>query len=102
MYIFAARSTLNATNLFAMNKFINPFSDFGFKKIFGSEVSKDLIISFLNGVLHDEIIVNITFRNVEMLGMKSEQRRVVFDGSDPPRQISLGHRANGSRIEDTL
>lgn len=62
-----------------MNKFINPFSDFGFKKIFGSEVSKDLIISFLNGVLHDEVIVNITFRNVEMLGMKSEQRRAVFD-----------------------
>ena len=62
-----------------MNKFINPFSDFGFKKIFGSEVSKDLIISFLNGVLHDEVIINITFRNVEMLGMKQDQRKVVFD-----------------------
>ena len=62
-----------------MSKFINPFSDFGFKKIFGSEVSKDLIISFLNGVLHEEVIVNITFRNVELLGMKQEQGKVVFD-----------------------
>lgn len=48
-------------------------------KIFGSEVSKDLIISFLNGVLHEEVIVNITFRNVELLGMKQEQGKVVFD-----------------------
>ena len=62
-----------------MNKFLNPFSDYGFKAIFGSEVSKDLIISFLNGVLHDEVIINITFRNVEMLGMKHDQRRAVFD-----------------------
>lgn len=62
-----------------MDKFVNPFSDFGFKKIFGSEVSKDLIISFLNGVLNDEKIVDITFHNVEMLGMKQEQRRAVFD-----------------------
>ncbi|WP_287331596.1 PD-(D/E)XK nuclease family transposase, partial [Parabacteroides sp.] len=62
-----------------MSKFINPFSDYGFKLIFGSEVSKDLIISFLNGVLHDEVIINITFRNVEMLGMKQDQRRAVFD-----------------------
>ena len=62
-----------------MSKFINPFSDYGFKLIFGSEVCKDLIISFLNGVLHDEVIVNITFRNVEMLGMKQDGRRAVFD-----------------------
>lgn len=62
-----------------MNRFINPFSDYGFKAIFGSEVSKDLIISFLNGVLHDEVIINITFRNVEMLGLKHDQRKAVFD-----------------------
>ena len=62
-----------------MNKFINPFSDYGWKAIFGSEVSKDLIISFLNEVLQHEVIVDITFRNVEMLGLKQDQRRAVFD-----------------------
>lgn len=62
-----------------MGKFINPFSDYGFKAIFGSEVSKDLIISFLNGVLQNEVIVNITFRNVEMLGLNHDFRRAVFD-----------------------
>jgi len=28
-------------------KFINPFTDFGFKKIFGEEPNKDLLIDFL-------------------------------------------------------
>lgn len=62
-----------------MGKFINPFSDYGFKAIFGREVSKDLIISFLNGVLQNEVIVDITFRNVELLGLTHDHRRAIFD-----------------------
>lgn len=31
-----------------MAKFINPFTDWGFKTIFGQEINKDLLISFLN------------------------------------------------------
>ncbi|MEA5469916.1 Rpn family recombination-promoting nuclease/putative transposase [Spirulina sp. 06S082] len=33
--------------------FINPKTDFAFKKIFGSEQSKDILISFLNGILYE-------------------------------------------------
>ena len=33
--------------------FINPKTDFAFKKIFGSPQSKSVLISFLNGVLYD-------------------------------------------------
>ena len=33
--------------------FINPKTDFAFKKIFGSEQSKDILISFLNSILYD-------------------------------------------------
>lgn len=33
------------------DKYINPFTDFGFKKLFGSEPNKDLLIDFLNQVL---------------------------------------------------
>ena len=29
-----------------MARFINPFTDIGFKKIFGQEVTKDLLIDF--------------------------------------------------------
>ncbi len=32
-------------------KYINPFTDFGFKKIFGEEASKPLLIDFLNALL---------------------------------------------------
>ncbi|MDR0866882.1 MAG: Rpn family recombination-promoting nuclease/putative transposase, partial [Planctomycetota bacterium] len=32
-------------------KFINPYTDFGFKKLFGEEASKDLLIDFLNTIL---------------------------------------------------
>ncbi|MDV3353708.1 Rpn family recombination-promoting nuclease/putative transposase [Leptothoe sp. LEGE 181152] len=34
-------------------KFIDPKTDFAFKKIFGSEQSHDILISFLNGILYD-------------------------------------------------
>ena len=34
--------------------FINPKTDFAFKKIFGSEHSKDILISFLNAILYNE------------------------------------------------
>ena len=31
-------------------KYINPYTDFGFKKLFGTEMNKDLLISFLNAL----------------------------------------------------
>jgi hypothetical protein len=37
-----------------MGKFINPFTDVGFKRIFGQEFSKPVLIAFLNGLLKDE------------------------------------------------
>ena len=36
------------------DRYINPFTDFGFKKIFGSEVNKELLIAFLNTLLPPE------------------------------------------------
>ena len=37
-----------------MAKFINPFTDIGFKRIFGQEISKPLIIDFLNSLMEGE------------------------------------------------
>jgi predicted transposase/invertase (TIGR01784 family) len=34
-------------------RFINPKTDFAFKKIFGSEQSHDVLISFLNAILYN-------------------------------------------------
>ena len=35
-------------------KYINPFTDYGFKKLFGEEPNKDLLLDFLNQLLKDE------------------------------------------------
>jgi predicted transposase/invertase (TIGR01784 family) len=35
-------------------RFINPKTDYAFKKIFGSDQSKDILISFLNAILYQE------------------------------------------------
>jgi len=46
-----------------MSKYINPFTDFGFKRIFGEEFNKDLLIDFLNELLREEegTITNVTY-----------------------------------------
>ena len=51
-----------------MGKYINPFTDWGFKRLFGQEFSKDLLISFLNDLLVGELQVkNVVFRDKEEL-----------------------------------
>jgi hypothetical protein len=36
-------------------KYINPLTDFGFKKLFGTEPNKMLLIDFLNQILPDKV-----------------------------------------------
>lgn len=63
-----------------MGKFINPFTDVGFKKIFGQEVTKDLLIDFLNDLLVDEkSIKDITFLDKELLPEYMGDRGVIYD-----------------------
>ena len=61
--------------------FINPYTDFGFKKLFGTEMNKDLLISFLNALFAGSAqeIENVQYLNVESLGEGYGDRRSVFD-----------------------
>ena len=36
------------------SKYINPFTDFGFKRLFGEEANKDILKDFLNELLREE------------------------------------------------
>lgn len=64
----------------SLGTFVNPFTDFGFKKIFGSEESKPLLISFLNDLLPlKNKIISLEFKNIEKLGLLEEDRRAIFD-----------------------
>ncbi len=61
-------------------KYINPFTDFGFKKIFGEEASKILLIDFLNALLlQTNKIVDLNFKNTEQLGQTDTDRKVIYD-----------------------
>ena len=61
-------------------KYINPFTDFGFKKIFGEEASKPLLIDFLNALLPQASkIVDLTFKNTEQLPQTEADRKAIYD-----------------------
>ncbi len=61
-------------------KYLNPFTDFGFKKIFGEEASKPLLIDFLNALLPpQDRITALSFKNTEQLGQSDADRKAVYD-----------------------
>ncbi|NOT60286.1 MAG: PD-(D/E)XK nuclease family transposase [Acidobacteria bacterium] len=61
-------------------KYLDPFTDYGFKRLFGSEPNKDLLIDFLNQLLPPEHqIEELTYSSNEMLGDTQMDRGAVFD-----------------------
>ena len=61
-------------------RYINPFTDFGFKRLFGTEANKDLLIDFLNELLAGkERIHNLTYLNSERLGKTEKDRKSIYD-----------------------
>ncbi len=63
-----------------LDKFINPFTDFGFKKLFGEEENKDLLINFLNTLLPTQHrIVTLNYRKTEQQGSTAFDRKAIFD-----------------------
>ena len=63
-----------------MSRYINPYTDFGFKKLFGEEANKDILIDFLNSQLPPEHqIKTLEFRNTEQLGVVVLDRKTVYD-----------------------
>lgn len=74
---FVLRNTINKK---VKAKYLNPFTDFGFKKIFGEEASKPLLLDFLNALLpsHDKI-VDLSFKNNEQLGQTELDRKAIYD-----------------------
>ena len=62
------------------DKYVNPYTDFGFKLLFGTDMNKELLISFLNALLFkEETIKDVTYLNSEQLGTQELDRKAVFD-----------------------
>lgn len=61
-------------------RYLNPFTDFGFKKLFGEEASKPLLIDFLNALLPlEHPITALSFKNAEQLGEGIDERKAIYD-----------------------
>ena len=61
-------------------KYLDIFTDFGFKKIFGEEANKLILIDFFNALLPDiSPIRDLTFKNTEQQGININDRKAVFD-----------------------
>jgi predicted transposase/invertase (TIGR01784 family) len=61
-------------------KYINPFTDFGFKKIFGEEANKDLLVDFIQTLMPEKKnITTINYLKTEKLGRASTERKAIFD-----------------------
>lgn len=62
------------------DKYINLLTDFGFKRVFGTEPNKALLIDFLNTLLPPQHrIREVTYKNNETLGNTPLDRKAIFD-----------------------
>ncbi|MFY9260045.1 MAG: Rpn family recombination-promoting nuclease/putative transposase [Gallionella sp.] len=62
------------------DKYLNPFTDFGFKKLFGEEPHKAVLINFLNTLLPEKHqIQDLQYTRTERLGLTEFDRRAIFD-----------------------
>lgn len=62
------------------DKYINPLTDFGFKKLFGTEPNKILLIDFLNQILPARHrIRDLSYSRNEHLGLSELDRKAIFD-----------------------
>ena len=63
-----------------MSRYLDPATDFGFKKLFGEEANKDIIMSFITDVLELEApLLDLNFLDKEQLPEAYEDRSGVFD-----------------------
>jgi predicted transposase/invertase (TIGR01784 family) len=62
-------------------RYLNFFTDYGFKRLFGSEPTKVCLIDFLNSLLvgKEGPIVDLEYRNTDHLGGSELDRKAIFD-----------------------
>ena len=61
-------------------RYINPYADYGFKLLFGTEPNKDITLELVNALLQGrEVIKSLTLLPTEQLGDTKDDRRSVFD-----------------------
>lgn len=86
-------------------RYVNLLTDFGFKRVFGSEPNKQLLIDFLNTLLpaHHQIR-DLSYKSTENLGSTPVDRKAIFDiycqGEDGDRFIVELQKAKQNFFKD--
>ncbi len=63
-----------------VEKYVNPLTDFGFKKLFGTEPNKELLMDFLNQILPERHkIEDLNYSRNEQVGQSDIDRKAIFD-----------------------
>jgi predicted transposase/invertase (TIGR01784 family) len=94
------------TVIMLAEKYINPFTDFGFKKLFGTEPNKDLLIDFLNEVIlpQNRKITDLTYSKNDHPGGTESDRSAIFDlyciGSNNERFVVEMQKAKQDYFKD--
>lgn len=79
LFIFANDKQLIVMEQIA-GRYINPYTDYGFKLLFGTEPNKDITLELVNALLQGkEFIKSLTLLSTEQLGDTKDDRRSVFD-----------------------
>ena len=61
-------------------RYISLLTDFGFKRIFGTTMNKDLLICFLNSLFNGrQVVKDVLFLNPEKVGDLYTDRKAIFD-----------------------
>ena len=60
-------------------KYVNPLSDWGFKRLFGTEMNKDLLLGFLRSLFPERVISDIAYLRNERQNLSERERDSVFD-----------------------
>ena len=89
------------------DRYLNPFTDFGFKTLFDNEVNKELLVDFLNQLLPEKHhIQDLTYASNEQVGRSELDRRSIFDifcmSQNGERFVVEMQKANGPTLRQNF
>ena len=61
----------------SIQTYVNPLSDWGFKRLFGTEMNKDLLLEFLRGLFPERDIRDITYLKSERQNLTEREREIL-------------------------
>ncbi|TZF86383.1 Rpn family recombination-promoting nuclease/putative transposase (plasmid) [Pedobacter sp. BS3] len=90
-----------------MTKYIDPLTDFSFKRLFGTEPNKDILISFINSIFRGrKTVIDLVYNKNEYTGDTENVGSVIFDltctGDDGSQFLIEVQRTDQSNLKKRM